>query len=126
MSSPRQDPQIQELVRLREVANQLTSEITGLEFRSERDWNSAEEEARLLAARGEFAGAESALREHLVMVRAEHADALAAYYSFEVRVAERELAKEPDDWFAQNMLDRWRRVAAGETDDIIFEQILGG
>jgi len=24
------------------------------------------------------------------------------------------------------MLDRWRRVAAGEADDIIFERVLGG
>ena len=124
MSSPRQHPEIQKLIALRQEANQLCSEFTELDFRSERGWTSAEEEARLVAANSEFGPAEAALRTHLRILQSDHAEVLAAYYAFEIEIAERELAKEPDDWFAQKRVERWRRVASGEYDDIIFEQIL--
>ncbi len=124
MGSPRKHPQIAELIRLRNVANELSSEITGLEFRWERDWLSPAEDARFEAAKAEMEQTRSALKEQLLLVREEHADALRAYYELEVMAARQEAAKNPDDWFAQNMVERWRSVAAGETDDIIFEQLL--
>ena len=124
MSSPRQNPEIQKLIALRKEANQLATEITGLDFRSERGWNSAEEEARLVAANSEFGPAEAALRTHLRILQSDHAEVLAAYYDFELDIAERELAKEPDDRRAQIRVEKWQKVASGESDDIIFVQIL--
>ncbi len=124
MSSPRQHPEIQKLIALRKEANQLCSEFTELDFRSERGWTSAEEKARLVVVRSEADSAIAVLRTHLQTLRSDHAEVLAAYYAFELEIAERQLAKEPDDRRAQIRVEKWRRVASGESDDINFVQIL--
>ena len=124
MSSPRQNAQIEKLISLRKKASRLCAEFTGLDFRAERGWNNAEAEARLVVVSSEADSARAALCTHLRTLRSDHAEALAAYYAFELDIAERELAKEPDDWHAQLMVKGWQKVVAGESDDIIFVQIL--
>ena len=124
MSSPRQNSEIQKLISLRKEANRLCIEFTDLDFRAERGWNSAEAEARLVVVSSEADSARAALRTHLRILQSDHAEVLAAYYAFEIEIAERELAKEPDDRRAQIRVEKWQKVASGESDDIIFVQIL--
>jgi hypothetical protein len=124
MSSPRQDPKIQELIRLRDAANALCSEFTELEFRDERGWLDEQEKARLAVVSDAADEGRDALRQHLLSLRSEHATVLAGYYSYELKQAELVAARNPDDRYYQIKVEMWQRVVAGETDDIIFERIL--
>ena len=112
------------LLELRKTAQDLCNKYTHLDFASERNWLDDNELLEIPTVKEQYDMARERLKEHLLKLKTNAPDLLTRYYDFEIARAKNELRKDPKDFFAKEWLKRWKKVANGETDDIIFEFLL--
>jgi|GEM_PF-6420139 len=124
MAAAQDHPLIQDLIDRRERASELSAELANLAFRQERGWASEEELARLKEGDEEYAEAVARLRVHLRRIRRHHQDLLDEYYKWELDRARAKLMSNPEDGFAALWVERWQKVIAGDSDDVVFTDVL--